>query len=52
MKIIKTILKKTKKRLTRCQDDSLRVFFRSEYKKNADAAYWYWKTMNDLDYHR
>lgn len=53
MKIIKKILKIAKgKGLTKCQDDSLKTFFKSEYKKNADAAYWYYKTMRDLDYYR
>ena len=53
MKIIKKLVKKIKSRHSaKCQNDSLRTFFRSEYKRNADAAFQYYKTMNDLNYHR
>lgn len=33
-------------------NDDLRSFFKNEYKKNADAAFWYYKTTNDLNFDR
>lgn len=50
MKILTKIIKKMKE--SSCRDDNVKLFFKSEYKKDYDAAFWYWKTMNDLNYHQ
>lgn len=53
MKIIKKIIKKAKNfSMCKKHDDTLKAFFKTEYKKNADAAFQYYKAMNDLNYHR
>lgn len=53
MKIIKKIIKKARKfNICKQHDDALKSFFKTEYKKNADAAFQYYKAMNDLNYHR
>ena len=52
MNTIKRIIKHAKK-LTSCKqhDDTLKSFFKNEYKNNGDAAFMYYKSMNDLNYH-
>jgi len=42
----------TKVRTCNRYNDDLRTFFKNEYKQNAEAAFWYYKTTNDLNFHR
>lgn len=53
LQIINNIFKNAIKfSICKQHDDGLKSFFKTEYKKNADAAFQYYKAMNDLNYHR